>query len=148
MAYDRSPPEMRRRTPDGFHAGTLWTLSENGTTSATGLPCLRRTSVSPCSTPVIKSEALLRESVKATVFIRCTSRCVHLNVHSDGHFVMIQHSITTAAASRAPGCGTRGRTLDDRQFARLPELNELLMKPGGQGLNGPCSPKKSTLRWR
>jgi len=60
---------MRRRIPGCFHAGDLRVSSENGTTSATGFPRLRRIIVSPCSTSVMKSEALLRKSVNATLFI-------------------------------------------------------------------------------
>ena len=54
-------------------------MSENGTISATGLPRLRRMSVSPCSTSVIKSDAFFRKSVNAMLFIchliMCTLNC-------------------------------------------------------------------------
>ena len=66
IAEDKSLPGICKRIPGCFHEGVL-NLSENGITSATGFPRRIRTIVSPCSTSVMKPDALLRKSVNAIV---------------------------------------------------------------------------------
>ena len=101
MAEDKLLPWIRKRIPDCLHAGFIFALSENGTTSATGFPRLRRIRVSPCSTSVIKSEAFLRKSVNAMFFIGVPPK-LDTQVYSLG-VVFCQDSILGSTAKLSGG---------------------------------------------
>ena len=78
MVFESETPFMDSMGLGIFQAGTL--ASVTGTILATALPCLRISTVSPCSTSLRMVEACFRNSVNEMTFM-------YSNVHSVQFFV-------------------------------------------------------------
>jgi hypothetical protein len=79
IAADNVRPRITSRGPGRFQLGILPGRSETGTTSATGLPCLKTTTTSPFSTLDKRADARDLNSVKLTVVIAAPS-VLYINV--------------------------------------------------------------------